>query len=423
MNLGKRIKNIRESKGLTQEDIFTGIVSNSHYSNIESGRYNAAIETIKLIAKRLDVPEDYLISTKIDCKETQNLLDKLKLIVENGNVLETNSFLNPYKDKFDYISSLKQEACYQLLSFLHLFNSKKFGEAIRLYENYLTSAKQEDFEGEYKLVYLYATGLYYYIIKSHEKSITFFKELLKNSDDTSTYKPRVLYNIAMSLYNTYKYSEAIEYAKESKMMYLKLHDWGKAGDCYNLLVVLNREIKKYSIAESYLKKGFEIVKPDSFELLAKLHHNFSLICYDQGRYKEALEHINKSIKIKNVNAIPRMFVSYKLKLNILLNIDDLLTLNKTLNIASECITTPIHEAQYLYIEGNKHYILGDIERYECNIKKAINILQEQKSWKELVTVAENYSSFLEKNKRYKKALELQKLSNLAMKNIYEEVIS
>ena len=65
LNLGKRIKNIRESKGLTQGDILTGIVSNSHYSNIESGRYNAAKETIKLIAKRLDVPEDYLISTKI----------------------------------------------------------------------------------------------------------------------------------------------------------------------------------------------------------------------------------------------------------------------------------------------------------------------------------------------------------------------
>ena len=31
LNLGKRIKNIRESKGLTQEDVFTGIVSNSHY--------------------------------------------------------------------------------------------------------------------------------------------------------------------------------------------------------------------------------------------------------------------------------------------------------------------------------------------------------------------------------------------------------
>src|SRR5690606_16256320 len=94
--------------------------------------------------------------------ETQNLLDKLQLIIESGNVLETNSFLNSYKDKFVYISSLKQEAFYQLLSFLHLFNSKKFGEAIRLYEKFFTSAKQEDFEGEYKLVFLYAAGLYYY---------------------------------------------------------------------------------------------------------------------------------------------------------------------------------------------------------------------------------------------------------------------
>jgi len=256
--------------------------------------------------------------------------------------------------------------------------------------------------------------------KSHKTSISFFKELLKGNEENSNYKPKVLYNIAMSMYNTYEFSEAIEYAKESKILYLKLHEWERVGDCYNLLVVLNREIKNYPVAETYLEKGFKIAKPDSFELKAKLYHNYALICFDQGRYKEALDCVNKSIEIKKENSIPEMFVSYKLKLNIIFNIDDLLLLNKTLKIASEFVKTKIHEAQYLYIVAKKHYISGEMDLYEANINKAINILQGQKCWKELRTVAENYSLFLESNKRYKKSLELQKVCNNAMKNMYEE---
>lgn len=421
MKLGERIKNIRESKGLTQENVFTGIISNSHYSNIESGRYNAATETIKLIAYRLGVPEDYLISTDNDSKEIKKVLDKYELLVEAGDIKATNSFLVINKDKLEYIPSLKQEAYYQLLTFLHLLNSNRYKEALDLFAKYPANGIQTVFEGKYKQIYLYAAGLYYYMIKSHKTSIVFFKESLKISDENSNYKPKVLYNIAMSLYNIYKFSEAIEYVKGSKIIYLKLHEWEKVGDCYNLLVVLNREIKNYSVAENYLEKGFKIAKPDSFELKAKLYHNYALIYFDQGRYKEALDCVNKSIEIKKENSIPEMFVSYKLKINIILNIDDLFLLNKTLKIASEFIKTKIHEAQYLYIEAKKHYISGEMDLYEANINKSLTILQDQKNWKEIRTVAENYSLFLESKKRYKKSLELQKVCNIAMKNMYEEI--
>lgn len=423
LNLGKRIKNIRESKSLRQEDVFTGIVSSSHYSNIESGRYNAATDTIKLIANRLNVPENYLLSIDINCNETQDLLEEYELLVETGNIQATSTFLIQNKARLKYIPSINQEAYYQLISFLHLLNSHKYKEALDLFDKYPMNDIQVSFEEKQRRIYLYASGIYYFMIISHKNSIAFFKELLNISDDTSIYKPKVLYNIAMSLYNTYKFSEAIEYAKKSEILYLQLHEWVKVGDCYNLLVVLNRDIKNYKLAKSYLEKGFNIVKPDSFELLAKLYHNSSLISFDKGNYKEALENINRSIEIKSNNSIPGMFVSYKLKLNILLNIDDLLMLNKTLKKASKFIKTKVHEAQFLYIEAKKYYILGGMDLYESNIVKAIKILQTQKNWKELITVAEHYSSFLERNKKYKSSLEFQKICNYSMKNMYEEEIS
>lgn len=420
MNLGKRIKNVRETKGLRQEDVFTGIVSNSHYSNIESGRYNASQETINLIARRLDVPKYYFTSIGINCDETQSLLEKYEVLVLTGDTEKTSSFLVNNKDKLEYIPSINQEAYYRLLIFLHLINSNKYKDALAIFEKYLKEVDQFTLDDKQKSIYLYATGIYYYMINSHKNSIIFFKELLKIIDDSSILKPKVLYNIAMSLYNIYIFSESIEYVEESKIYYLKLHEWEKVGDCYNLLIVLYRELKNYSKAETYLEKGFMLCRNNTFELKAKLHHNHSLICYDQERYKEALDSINKSIEIKNKKSIPGMFVSYKLKLSILLHMNDISMFNKTLITASKFINTKLHEAQYLFIEAKKHFILGELDLYELKINKAIIILKSQESWKELRTVAENYSLFLEGNRRYKKAFELERCCNLALKNMYEE---
>ncbi|MCG3086671.1 helix-turn-helix domain-containing protein [Sporosarcina cyprini] len=419
INLGKRIKNIRESKGLSQEAVFKGIVSNSHYSNIETGRYKAATETLKLIAARLGVPKDYLTSTNLDCCEIQSLLDEFEVLVGIGNIKDTKLFLKLNKEKLEYIQSLKQEAYYKLLYFLHLLNTNKYNEALDLFVKYPMEDIQSMFDVKQKRIYLYANGLYYYLNSSHKRSIAFFKELLIISDDTSIYKPKVLYNIAMSLYFTYKFSESIDYAKESKLQYLKLHEWEKVGDCYNLLVVLNREIKNYSLAKTYLEKGFNIAKPDSFELKAKLFHNASLLYFDEQRYMKALEKVDKSLNIKKENFLPGTFVSLKLKLNILLNIDDLSLINKTFKIAYDFIDTEIQEGQYLYIKAKKHYFDGELDIYESNIQKVIKILLREKSWKELRTAAEHYSLFLEKKKKYKKSLEILKISHFAMENMFE----
>ena len=62
VKLGKNMKRIRISKGLTQGDIFRSLrVSRGFISNIESGKTNPTLSTIAKLAKALGVSSDELL--------------------------------------------------------------------------------------------------------------------------------------------------------------------------------------------------------------------------------------------------------------------------------------------------------------------------------------------------------------------------
>ena len=62
VKLGKNMKRIRSSKGLTQGDIFRSLgVSRGFISNIESGKTNPTLSTIAKLAKALGVSVDKLL--------------------------------------------------------------------------------------------------------------------------------------------------------------------------------------------------------------------------------------------------------------------------------------------------------------------------------------------------------------------------
>jgi len=71
MNFGRKLRRLREGKGLTQQELAEklGYVTNSYISDVESGRFIPSREKLKKIAKALRVP----------FKELNNLLMESKL--------------------------------------------------------------------------------------------------------------------------------------------------------------------------------------------------------------------------------------------------------------------------------------------------------------------------------------------------------
>lgn len=103
--VGERIKRMRESRGLTQENLAeTSGFSNSHISNVENGWTKVSLEGLVRIANALDVSSDELLRDNLkkskdefeaevvedlkDCsvQETQILTDTLKALKKSLRV-------------------------------------------------------------------------------------------------------------------------------------------------------------------------------------------------------------------------------------------------------------------------------------------------------------------------------------------------
>jgi transcriptional regulator with XRE-family HTH domain len=66
MNIGKKIKDIRKQKGLTQAELAQNVITRNMLSQIESGKATPSLPTLLHIASVLEVPVEFFISESED---------------------------------------------------------------------------------------------------------------------------------------------------------------------------------------------------------------------------------------------------------------------------------------------------------------------------------------------------------------------
>lgn len=87
IEVGKKIKQLRKARSLKQDDLseVLGGLSRPQISNIETGRRNINLHQIKALADFFGVSIETL-GLKTDEVETNDLLERAKLIFENEDV-------------------------------------------------------------------------------------------------------------------------------------------------------------------------------------------------------------------------------------------------------------------------------------------------------------------------------------------------
>lgn len=85
MKLGEKIKQLRKSKGISQEELASMLKINRNYlSRIETGKSEPTSSILKNIAEIFSVDLNSLLD--IECEENKNT-DKIKYVVDNCRYL------------------------------------------------------------------------------------------------------------------------------------------------------------------------------------------------------------------------------------------------------------------------------------------------------------------------------------------------
>ena len=100
-NLGKKIKDVRKAKGLTQAELAGNKITRNMLSGIENGTTNPSLDTLEYIADGLGVPVSYLISEDDDIFffQKKEKIDKIYRAYEAKNFTACINMINSMVSK------------------------------------------------------------------------------------------------------------------------------------------------------------------------------------------------------------------------------------------------------------------------------------------------------------------------------------
>lgn len=422
MHIGSRIRRLRESRSLTQKDASSGIISTSHYSNIESGRFEPSIDVLESLAERLDVPLAYFQRVHEDDAGLQKLLAEYEELLAS-DLKGIPGFLNKHCKQFVYISSIHQEIMFHLLKYTELVKVGQIPDAQAYYSTEIAYIPQAFFENASRLLlekYTFISGLFYYFKRNYKASIIHFQDALHLTREESL-SAKINYNISLAFHKLNDYGTAHVYALRAKQQYIHLHNWAKSGDCYNLIAALYLEQHKPKEARQYIDKGFSVLRSSMTETHGRLYHNLAFVLMEENDYAQALKTVNQCIELKKQLKCKTLFDSYLLKLRILFQHGDLLALRDSLNRLQSTIENELEQVNVDYYEGKLYYALGEYDLYEQKMKNCIRHLHANEDWKKLKDAARHISLYYESIKKYKNAYKFQGLCIEAYERLTMEV--
>lgn len=421
MHIGSRLRRLRESNSFTQKEVSSGIISTSHYSNIESGRFEPSSDVLALLANRLEVPIAYFQKIHEDDASLQKrLLEYEELLSDMNGIPE---FFNKHGSQFAYISSINQEIMFNLLKYMELVKVGRIPEAQVHYSVEIAYIPQKFFENASRSLfekYTYTSALFYYFKKDYEASISHFEDALYLTREKSL-SAKINYNISLALFQLYDYGTALIYAKRAKRQYMHLHNWAKSGDCYNLIASLYLEQHKTKEAKRYIDKGLSVLGNSVMETHGRLYHNLAFTLMEEKEFTDALKMINTCIEVKKQLKSKNLFDSEQLRLRILFHLGDLLAVRESMNRLQGSIQNELEKARLDYFEAKLYHILHEYDLYEQKMKNSIRHLHANEDWKALKDAVRHISLHYEANKKYKNAYKYQELCIHAYKRLTMEV--
>jgi tetratricopeptide (TPR) repeat protein len=179
--LKERIQYLCKQKGMTRKELTDGLITQTHFSNILSGRYSLAQDLAEAMAKRLSVQTEYL-SKAGDCPDA--------LMKQIDRMAETVLYRGGTEDDLNGLSltanELPLELCANLCAACLSIQQNKVDFCKQLHETYLyfyldefTDARIEELQPSVKKMFYIYKMLLCYSHKKYDVMLLYLDKLLE----------------------------------------------------------------------------------------------------------------------------------------------------------------------------------------------------------------------------------------------------
>jgi HTH-type transcriptional regulator, quorum sensing regulator NprR len=301
--LGERIRNTRKELGLTQAQLAGTELSKSFISLIETGRTKPSLETLTLLAARLQKPVGYFLEqdTPLSRKALRIMLASAWVCLKRGEYTQAAETFQQARDLAgQHDEAVEAECCIGLGSALAGLRQLDLARDSVQRGKALAEAKRDP---QLLVRVSHVLGLIEYYTRDFPAARRHFLEgyrLLRQVGDPDL---SLAGHFLLFIGNTYEeigeYDEATRWYKEALSVLEPTEDLVRIGMIHVRLGVSYRESGHHDIALAQLSRAehiFELL--NSLRLLAAARNSIGITLLDQGKTDEALVQLRSSLSLK-----------------------------------------------------------------------------------------------------------------------------
>jgi len=303
MSLGHRIRQLRQTRGLTQSQLGGQELSKSFISLLEKDRTQPSLDTLLLIAQRLGTPVDALLGQNgnVPAAVCEGLLSLSQEAIDNRQ----HEVAQRYLSLVEFIAakySFGEPATETLLQQGQIEVDKRSFEAawIKSDAAYHAAETQTDEWRAGRAVLLMAW------IKHRQREFSaavplFERALIRLRRAKAGRDPariEALIGMGSALTHMGKYSAAIRRYKEAAQSDVAQHNLKLRGQALWGVGWVERKLGKFDIAKEFLasaKDAFE--QAEDLRNLMRVLHNLGQLLHEQGRSREALRYLHHALRV------------------------------------------------------------------------------------------------------------------------------
>jgi len=394
LHIGKRLLYLRKKNSLSLEQAAQGIVSSTHLSNIENGRFQPSDEILQLLAKKYKVPEKYLLAyDKKDPQIDQPLKEVLFFLITDKTA-EAETRLKKVREK-GFIPHLEQELEYNILHTCMLVKKNLPYEEELEKLNLLVSGDELEYPSYVHQCYAYLMEQISFRQGDFEKCYHYIQIFLKYNLPPSVYAT-IQFHLLIILFHLRKRILAVKQAEKGLKIFFQNHQWKFVTETYNILLAIYWTEEDYETALNYGKKALELAETFKFEdTKSRVYHNLGITYKSLKMYETAEEMLAKSIELhRKANQFPRN--SLWSILDMFAEIDD----KEKFAHWYQQVEPDDEEFFYLYVKMNPDKIGEYLDKLDKLAQKA----EKDGRWDLAVEAYHLLSKYFYENRKYKTAI-------------------
>ncbi|GEO27636.1 hypothetical protein AAC03nite_34210 [Alicyclobacillus acidoterrestris] len=290
--IGSKIKRLRIAKGLTQQQLIDGLFDRSYLSNIERGKIIPPVETLALLATRLEVPLSQLTDYMEVISKVSEMLDNVRKTKDIQLVRKAFTLCV----RVEAIESMIE--CVLEWSRIQLPNLNQHVELLEAINHtiFLMGTLDEEFPQNVDLLLCRANTYFY--LGMLDQAILAYKGL-EQRDLPNELLGRIKISLGSTLIRTLNYKAAYEKLQEA----LELADLPEAlrARAHQGLGVCCRYLGQWSAAEHYSMLAGKYFLHKDFNRYIHIQHGLGILWLDKLDFDKAAKYFAEAQEYYRAN--------------------------------------------------------------------------------------------------------------------------